>query len=144
MIDIEPMVVTALHDALAAQYPACNLVSVYERSPAHFPTVNIHELDNVPWAYTQDTDSQENHAEITFEVNIYSNKIGTARSECRAIAGVVDECMLRLGFDRIIMTTLQNLDNQREYRSKTDAAVIHRICARYRAVVGKNKTIYRR
>ena len=71
---------------------------------------------------------------VTYEVNVYSNKTSGKKAECKALAAFIDERLLELNFTR---TMLEPVPNQ-------DEATIYRMLGRYRAVISKNKTIYRR
>lgn len=133
MIDIENAVFTKVKNALVKKFPSIAVESVTTYSPSKFPFVCIEEADNYSYLPTRDTSSNENHATVVFEVNAYSNKATTKKSECKAIIAAVDEIMIGLGFTRNTKTPI-NLDEATKYR----------IFARYTAVVSKNKTIYRR
>lgn len=68
-----------------------------------------------------------------YEVNVYSNKTSGKKAECRAIAAVIDDILLGLGFTR----TMKNPVSM-------DDATIYRMVTRYTAVVSIDQTIYRR
>ena len=134
MINIENDVYTAVRQAVLANYPDTFVTGVYVRAPEQFPCVSVTEMDNAALVGTQDTGSMENHASIMYEVNVYSNKAAEKKSECRAIATVVDNVLSDLGFTRTMLNPIPNLDD----------ASIYRVTGRYTAVVSKNETIYRR
>jgi hypothetical protein len=69
-----------------------------------------------------------------YEVNVYSNKKSGKKSECKKIISIIDEEMSALGFTRIMLQPIPNMDDATKYR----------MTARYRAVVSKDKVIYRR
>ena len=106
----------------------------YVKSPPSFPAVSFVEMDNSVYASTQTGVGVENHASLMYEVNVYSNKTKGKKSECREIIALIDEEMANLGFTRIMLQPIPNMDD----------ATIYRITARYKAVVSKDKTIYRR
>lgn len=133
MIDIENAVFTEVATALRARFPGITVESVTTYSPSKFPCVCIEETDNYSYLSTRDTASNENHTNVVYEVNVYSNKTNQKKTEAKAIIALVDETMNGLGFVRLTKTPI-NLDNATKYR----------IFARYRAVVSKDKTIYRR
>jgi hypothetical protein len=67
-------------------------------------------------------------------LNVYSNKKSGKKSECKAIASLIDDEMAALGFSRSMLQPIPNMDD----------ATIYRMTGRYRAVVSKDKIIYRR
>lgn len=133
MIDIENAVFTEVATALRANFPGITVESVTTYSPSKFPCVCIEETDNYSLLSTRDTASNENHATVVYEVNVYSNKAKGKKTEAKAILAAVDSVLNGLGFTRTTKTSI-NLDDATKYR----------VFARYRAVVSTNKTIYRR
>ncbi len=133
MIDIENAVFTEVATALREKFLEITVESVTTYSPSKFPLVCIEETDNYSYLSSQDTASNENHATVVYEVNAYSNKANSKKSECKAIIAAVDEVMNGLGFTRLTKNPI-NMDDATKYR----------IFTRYMAVVSANKTIYRR
>lgn len=133
MINIENDIFTRVAAALRADFPAINVYGEEVRSPSSFPCVSIVEADNYTVARTQDSGSNERHASLMYEVNVYSNKTSGKKAECRAIAAVIDDILLGLGFTR----TMKNPVSM-------DDATIYRMVTRYTAVVSIDQTIYRR
>ena len=133
MIDIENAVFTEVATALRANFPGITVESVTTYSPSKFPCVCIEETDNYSLLSTRDTASNENHATVVYEVNVYSNKAKGKKTEAKAILAAVDSVLNGLGFTRTTKSPI-NLDDATKYR----------VFARYRAVVSTNKTIYRR
>lgn len=134
MIDIENEVFNAVATDLRSEYPDTYVVGEYVKTPPRFPCVSLVEMDNRSYQQTEDSGSAENHASLMYEVNIYSNKTTGKKAECKAIASLIDERMLALGFARTMLQPIPNLDD----------ATIYRMVGRYSAVVSKNKTLYRR
>ena len=134
MIDIENELFNTLSVAIKTEYPSAYVTGEYVLAPAGFPCVSIVEIDNYPVVSTQDTSSQENHANLTYEINIYSNKATGKKAECKAIASLIDTKLLELGFNRTMLNNILNLND----------STIYRMVGRYRAIVSTNKTIYRR
>lgn len=133
MIDIENAVFTEVATALRAKFQGITVESVTTYSPSKFPCVCIEETDNYSLLSTRDTASNEKHATVVYEVNVYSNKANGKKTEVKTILAAVDDVMNGLGFTRTTKTPI-NLDDATKYR----------VFARYRAVVSTNKTIYRR
>ena len=134
MIDIENEVFNTVASVVRAAYPGIYMVGEYVKTPPKFPCVSLVERDNQSYQATEDSGSSENHASVMYEVNIYSNKSVGKKSECKAIAALIDERMLALGFARTMLQPIPNLDD----------ATIYRMVGRYSAVISKNKSVYRR
>ena len=134
MIDVENEVFNTVATDVRAKYPDIYMVGEYVKTPPKFPCVSLVEMDNQSYQQTEDSGSVENHASLMYEVNIYSNKTVGKKSECKAIAALIDERMLALGFARTMLRPIPNLDD----------ATIYRMVGRYSAVISKTKDIYRR
>ena len=128
MIDVENEIFTKVATELRTQFPKVNVYSEDVRSPSSFPCVSIVEADN----YTV-SGSNENHANLMYEVNVYSNKTSGKKTECKEIIAIIDDILLGLGFTR----TMKNPVSM-------DDATIYRMVTRYTAIVSTNQTIYRR
>jgi hypothetical protein len=134
MIDIENEVFSAIAGAVRNKYSGAYVVGEYVKSPPKFPCVSVVETDNSAYDRTQTSGSLENHADVTYEVNIYSNKTSGKKSECKAIASLVDNEFATLGLSRTMLQPIPNGDD----------ATIYRITGRYRGVVSQDKKIFRR
>ena len=134
MIDIENAVFSAVAEKVREVYPDIFMTGEYVNSPASFPAVSLVEMDNSTHVETIDSGSAENHANVMYEVNVYSNKTAGKKSECKAIIALIDEEMLRMGFSRSTLTPVPN-----EYDS-----TIYRMVGRYRAAVSSDSIIFRR
>ena len=124
MIDIENEVFTKIATELRSQFTGINVYGEDVRSPSSFPCVSIVEADNYTLRRTQDSGSNENHANVMYEVNVYSNKTSGKKTECKEIFAVIDEIMLGLGFTRSNKNPVT-----------MDEATIYRIVGRYVAIV---------
>ena len=133
MINIENEVFDKIARAIKVEYPKAHIVGEYVKSPPRFPSISIVEIDNSVYERTQ-SNTIENHADVTYEVNIYSNKESGKKSECKAIATLIDNEFATLGFSRTMLQPIPNGDD----------ATIYRMVGKYRAVVSKNKEIFRR
>ena len=133
MIDIESQVFTKVATALRTSFSIITVTSRTTFMPDSFPCVCIEEADNYSFRSSRDTGSNENHVEVMYEVNAYSNKSAGSKAECRQMISVVDRVMDSLGFTRTGMTPMT-----------ADEPMQYRIVARYTAVVSKNEVIYRR
>ena len=134
MINIENEIFNIIANAVRRAYPDAYVVGEYVKSPSRFPCVSVVEIDNTAYDRTQSSGSLENHADITYEVNIYSNKTSGKKSECKAIASLIDNELATLGFSRTMLQPIPNVDD----------ATIYRMLGRYRGVVSKDFKIFRR
>ena len=134
MIDIENKVFHRVVTKVREQFPNIFMAGEYVRSPSSFPAASLVEMDNASREDTIDSGSNENHANVMYEANVYSNKKTGKKSECKAIIALIDAEMLAMGFVRSTLTPVPN-----EYDS-----TIYRMVARYRATVSADHTIYRR
>lgn len=132
MIDVESQVYTKVADALLAYDPTIKTMSRTIYEPSEYPCVCIEQMDTYVLTRTQDSSSTENHNELAYTINVYSNRENTAKSEAKAIMAVVDETMGNLNFTRLGCVPVA-MDEAQKYR----------LTARYRAVVGTDETIYR-
>ena len=134
MIDIENDVFDTVAAKVRAKYNDIYMVGEYVKTPPKFPCVSLMEMDNQTYQLTEDSGSVENHVSVMYEVNIYSNKTVGKKSECKAIASLIDEQMLALGFARTMLQPIPNLDD----------ATIFRMVGRYSAIISKDKVFFRR
>ena len=74
MIDIENEVFNRVTKRVREQFPNIFVVGEYVKSPSSFPAVSLMEMDNSSREDTVDSSSNENHANVMYEVNVYSNK----------------------------------------------------------------------
>lgn len=133
MIDFENEIYTRVVERVQALHSDVEFSGMEERLPPKFPFVSLVEADNTTRTDTIDSGSFENHVNVMYEVNVYSNKSGGRKSECRAILATIDETFVRMGFAR----TMRNPVSM-------DDATIYRMVARYTAAIDKNGKIYRR
>lgn len=133
MIDIENDIFSEIAEEIRKSYPEAHVTGEYVKVPPYFPSISIIEVDNSVYQRTQTSESTENHAQLLYEVNVYSNKTVGKKMECRQIMLFVDEMFSRFGFTRTFLNTVPDLYD----------ATIYRMVARYQAVADRNHTIYR-
>jgi hypothetical protein len=134
VIDIETEVFNIVSKKVREEYPKVYMTGEYVKSPPSFPCISLIEVDNQIYRNTRTTECIENHVQVLYEVNVYSNKTSGKKAECKAIISLIDKEMEALGFTRTLMNPVPN----------EEEATVYRIVARYRAIVSKNKVIYRR
>lgn len=134
MIDVENEIFSKVAESVRAAYPTVFMSGEYVRTPSKFPFVSLIEMSNTAYDRTQSSAGLENHASLMYEVNVYSNKKSGKKSECKAIAALIDNEMAILGFSRTMLQPIPNMDD----------ATIYRMTGRYTAVISKDKKLYRR
>lgn len=134
MINVENAIFDRVATKVREIYPDIYMTGEYVNSPPSFPAASLVEMDNSTRTDTIDSGSNENHANVMYEVNVYSNKAYGKKSECREILALIDEEMLNMGFSRSTLTPVPN---------ENDSA-IYRMVGRYRATVSSDHTIFRR
>ena len=134
MIDIENELFTKIATALRSEFSGIFVVGEYVNAPSQFPAVYIIEMDNTVNRAGRDTSGIENFADVMYQVDIFSNKNRGKKSECKAIASVVDEQFASLGFTRSFLNPVPNMDD----------GTIYRLTGRWIATVSKDNVVYRR
>lgn len=134
MIDMETAIFSKIAEKARGKFPKLYMVGEYVKSPSSFPCVSLVEIDNAVYRQSQTQENPENHAAVTYELNVYSNRKSGKKSECKEIAAYIDDILLSLNFTRIMLEPVPNLED----------ATIYRMLGRYRAVIDRNNTIYRR
>lgn len=134
MIDIENAVFDRVATRVREQFPDIFMTGDYVSSPSSFPAASLVEMDNTIHESTIDSGSNENHVDVMYEANVYSNKTTGKKSECKKIIALIDSEMTAMGFVRAALTPVPN-----EYDS-----TIYRMVGRYRAAVSPDYKIYRR
>lgn len=133
MIDVERMIFTPIAESLRKKFKGIDVSGAYIKSPPKFPHASIVEQDNYTTTSNQDSSGTERYATVMYEVNVYSNKTGESKSECRSILSEIDKMLYAMNFTRISMTPVPSMDS----------ASIYRLVARYRAETDGN-TLFRR
>ena len=134
MINVENEIFSKVAESVRKAYPSVFISGEYVRTPSKFPFVSLIEMSNTAYDRTQTSGSLENHASLMYEVNVYSNKTSGKKSECKAIASLIDNELAALGFSRTMLQPIPNMDD----------ATIYRMTGRYTAVISKDKKLYRR
>lgn len=134
MINIESIVFDRVVTRVREKFPDIFMTGEYVNSPPSFPAASLVEMDNSTRIETIDSGSNENHVNVMYEVNVYSNKSYGKKTECREILALIDEEMLNMGFSRSTLTPVPNEND----------STIYRMVARYQAVVSSDLKIFRR
>ena len=132
MIDIFNELFTLLKNALATYDTNIKTASVYTNMPSSYPFVSFEEINNSVHEATSDSCDIEEHADIEYEVNIYTQN-PQKKSNADKIASVVDNLLKTYNFVRTTKNVFQSPDE-----------TTYRVVIRYSGVVSKDHTIYRR
>jgi hypothetical protein len=135
VIDIENEVFNTVATALRSEFTGIFVSGEAVAAPSTFPAATLVEMDDSVYARSMDSSATENHALKMYQAEAYSNLSSGKKSQCKSIMAVIDTEMLKLGFVRVGCgpMALPNAD-----------ATKYRMVARYRAVISKEKRIYRR
>lgn len=135
MINIETEVFSTVATALRAQFSGIFVAGEAVAAPSTFPAVTLVEEDNSTYQRSLDSSGQENHAQLMYSCNVYSNKSAGKKAECKAILALIDAEMFGMGFLRVGSSPTE---------APNANGAIYRMVARYRATVSKNHIIHRR
>lgn len=124
MIDIENIIFTRLAAAIRAEFQGSSVYGEFVEVPASFPCVTIVEADNKVYERTRDLSGVEHHAQVMYEINIYTNDSHGKKSKAKAISSLIDGLMSDMLFTRTFRGQTPNIDRS-----------IYRITMRYQAVV---------
>ena len=133
MIDLENVLYTEVREAAMSAFPELTMSGIEERFPSSFPFASIVQADSATRTDSIDSGNFENHVNVMYEVNVYSNSTKDRKGEARAILAAIDKYMITRGFSRTSQSP-----------AAMDNATIYRLIARYTGCADKNFTIYRR
>ena len=129
MIDVENSVLQAIGTAIGT---SATLVNEPVEAPAQYPCVSVVEADNVICVETIDSDGEENHVDVVYEINVYSNDATNRTGQAKGIFLDIDDVMSNLGFLRIAKNPISS-----------SVPAFYQIMAKYSARVSKNNEIYK-
>ena len=135
MINCETEVYSTVATAIRSQFSGVFVAGEAVAAPSSFPAVTLVEDDNSTYQRSLDSSGQENHAQVMYSCNVYSNKSAGKKSECKAILAVIDAEMFGMGFLRVGSSPME-VPNAN--------ASIYRMVARYRGVISSDLRVYRK
>ena len=137
MIDIENVIVNNVLVAARSQflstYPGLKVYSITPERPESFPCIVVEMISDITSKNTLEFGkTSENHADVTFQVDVYANNGADRKQTAKTIFDFVDTTMQNMGFVRILATPTPNIDR-----------TIYRITGRYtgRVDTGTTKTV---
>lgn len=131
MINPEFFVFDAIADEIRVEFPGIKVIGEVAANPAQFPTVTIIEIDNRVYQRMRNL-TIENAADVTYEVNVYTNTVGTKKIEAKKIMESIDSIFERIGFTRILCEPIFNMQD----------VAIYRMVARYQGIVDRDLWVY--
>ena len=129
MIDIENLVLDTVINGVHNVHQNLDVSKGFIEETATFPCIVLRETNNVPVQKMNTDECAENYTKLTYQVDIYSDKAGTARSECRELLNLVDGIMQGMKFSRTYMSEPLNIKR-----------TIFRQYARYTVIVSRGIT----
>lgn len=132
MTDIENIIINRINTVLDDAGYKDILISDYENVPSTFPCVVFEQSDSYEHTDQHNSSRTNNFDTVVFEADIYSNKKNGAKSQCKAIAQIIEAEMVSLGFSRTANQPLKPTSDMYKARQ----------FVRYRGVVDSNKYIY--
>lgn len=124
MKDIENLVITNIAKVIADDFPTAEVSGEYIEEPASFPHVFVLQINKSDAADYMSTGGIDNAQNVTIQIIVYSNKLGTAKSECKNIMEKVDEAMRDMRFRLTYQAHVPNFDSR-----------IYRLVRRYSGAV---------
>ncbi len=134
MIDYQNETFTAVAAVVRSNHEGTTVSGEYTRKPSKFPAVTLDEIENVTVGDLVDSSQEEKYAGVTYRLQVFSNKVGSKKSEAREIFATADRVMRGVGFRRISYTTTPEI-----YES-----TVYSITATYEAIVSADGVVYKR
>ena len=119
---------TRIANAIKAEYSNAYCTSRMVASPAKFPAILIHEIDNIRPIQNIQLDFQDVQYESVYEIQVVSNKANTAASEAYDIMAIADAVLSGLYYRRFSQTNIDRADT-------------FTLVGRYRRVIGGGDTM---
>ena len=131
MISPENFIFDRIAKELRNLYEGITVTGEYVTNSTKFPVVTFDEADNSVYQKMR-TDKIENAVQLTYDINVYSNKVGYKKLEAKTIMATIDGMMADLGFTRTMCMPVKNLQD----------ASIYRLSARYYGVCDTTGRIF--
>ena len=129
MIDISNVIVKKVRTAVTAVYQDAYVVSTNPDSISTYPCIAVVEYDNYTYERSLDNTAAEHHANVVYEINVYTNNADGKREQAKDIIKIVDTVMINNLFTRDLLRPMPNADRS-----------VYRMYARYKGVVGSGET----
>ena len=123
MIDVENLVLDTVINGVHTVHADLDVSKGFIEETAIYPCIVVREVNNVPLKRTNTESCAENYTTLIYQVDVYSDKAGEQRSECRSLLSLVDEYMVGMGFYRTYMSEALNIKRS-VFRQYTRYSVI--------------------
>ena len=133
MLDAEGILFTEIAVLLRAKFKGIKVYPEETDNPAAFPCVTFVQSSNMTYMNTMTGDNVENHVDLLFTANAYSNQTIGAKQQCKDMIAVIDTHMRQRGFVRSMDEPMPNQDR-----------TISRRTARWRGILGADGYIYKK
>lgn len=134
MIDYQNEIFSAVATGVRTFHDGVTVIGEYTRKPSKFPTVALDEIDNVTVWELVDSSNEEKYAGIGYRLQVFSNKVGSKKSEARSIFATADKVICGMGFRRVSYSTTPEIYD----------STIYSIMATYEAILDVNGVVYKR
>lgn len=131
MIDFSNEIFSAVAESLRSAFEGIIVKGEYVDIPSQFPTVTIDEIKNIP--FSVDGAREHKYANVTYRVQVFSNKEDGKRAEARKIYKQVDEILRQYNLLCDAFTTTPTIYN----------AEVYSITATHSGVVSRDGVFYR-
>jgi hypothetical protein len=144
MIDHENYIYTQLRNAVKAEYPDADFSSVYVNEPMSALHVSVEMRSNSEAWNTIDSSGREICADMMIEVNVYSTKPNTAKTEAKGVIKIISNTMKTMNFVRVFCSPVPNLDRgDRSAKSNNNSGAVYRLLAQFEGTADETH-FYRR
>lgn len=130
MIDYETHIFDTVYPYIAPLCAEGAFTSAQVPSPRAYPAVSLFELSNTTIRNRQSSTPGENFVRVAYQLDIYAQ----SKAECRKVFAAADEILVKLNFNRISATYIDNAEN----------VYVFRYTARYEAEIDTKGNLYRR
>ena len=132
MLDAESVIFTAVAKAVKEKFDGVRCYPEEVNTPSSFPCFTLVESSNTTYRQSITADNKENHVDLLFTANTYSNLASGAKQQCKEMMDVIDGVMRSYGFVRTVNEQMPNYER-----------TISRRTARWRGILGADGYIYK-
>lgn len=134
MFEISREIYTQVANAVLADFPACRISNAFIYAPSQFPCIAMVLSDDGTIYETRDSSKIDKFRDVTYTVDVYSNKAEGKKTEAESIMQIVIDTLYPLNFNMVSCKPFSNINNASNYR----------ITATFTARVDRNGNIYSR
>lgn len=128
--DFENRIIDAVQAFYESHGVSASISSEYNDFPEEFPAVQVRQTGASVYVRTQDESLEPHHFTVTFQIDTFSNKIGTSKSEVKELMKLNNQAMQSMKFTLTSSDVYTNFDR-----------TITRGTQNYRVLVGAPKEV---